>query len=225
MTTVEQAQQALEYLAPRLEEEGYTVYLKPPRRLLPKFMQDYAPDAIALGKQKNLAIDVYVEGGAPRVDEKEVSQLFRDAPGWDRKIYYFSPVGAQDTLPVGSAQEIESALAEIRGLMSAGHSRAALLMGWAAFETLGRMLHPLKFSKAQSPGRLIEVLASDGYVTPSEADRLRVLAKDRNKVIHGDLRQNIEPKNLIALIEVLEILQGLATEPATPVQTERALRE
>ena len=48
MTVVEEARQILELLTPQLEAEGYTIYLEPPRQLLPGFMQGYTPDAIAL---------------------------------------------------------------------------------------------------------------------------------------------------------------------------------
>ena len=48
MTVAEDTRQIIEQLTPQLEADGYTVYLEPPRQLLPAFMRGYIPDAIAL---------------------------------------------------------------------------------------------------------------------------------------------------------------------------------
>jgi len=49
MNAFERSRQLIEQLIPRLEAEGYTVYLHPLPEFLPTFMKDYIPDAIALG--------------------------------------------------------------------------------------------------------------------------------------------------------------------------------
>ena len=48
----------LQAVLPRLEEEGYAVYLHPNRPLVPPFLKDYVPDAIALRADKSLAIEI-----------------------------------------------------------------------------------------------------------------------------------------------------------------------
>jgi uncharacterized protein YutE (UPF0331/DUF86 family) len=82
-------------------------------------------------------------------------------------------------------------------------------MAWATFEALSRALLPGKFTRPQSPGRLVEELTSEGHVTPNEADVLRRLAVLRNRLIHGDLRASAEPVDLAQFVAVLKTLVGL----------------
>jgi uncharacterized protein YutE (UPF0331/DUF86 family) len=72
-----------------------------------------------------------------------------------------------------------------------------------------------KFEKPQTPGRLIGLLASEGYLTPSEADRRRELAKARNALIHGELATQIsndEVRNFSAILTNLAGMIAGATE-------------
>jgi hypothetical protein len=58
---------------------------------------------------------------------------------------------------------------ELKTLIREGYSCAGLLMGWSTFEALGRTSMPDDFARPQSPGRLLQLLAQEGYVTPGEA--------------------------------------------------------
>ena len=61
----------------------------------------------------------------------------------------------------------------VERLLEQGFVGAAFLLGWASFEAAGRALMVEEFRKPQTPGRLVELLAGAGYLTPTEADRLR----------------------------------------------------
>ena len=52
--------------------------------------------------------------------------------------------------------------------------------------------------------RLIEVLASEGYLTPQEADTARAAISGRNFAVHGGLDPVIDQKLLTDFIAVLE---------------------
>lgn len=93
-----------------------------------------------------------------------------------------------------------------QALAVSGSSPDVLLRGWATFEALARYLNPEDFGKPQSPGRLVEKLAFEGYVTPSEADVLRSLATIRNSFIHGDLNQSVSYTELETFIRILRII-------------------
>lgn len=93
--------------------------------------------------------------------------------------------------------------------MNEGLLAPALLMSWATLEALGRTLLPERLVRPQTPGRLVEVLATDGYVTPSEADRLRELARVRNRLIHGGLQVKIASKDIKAFRGILKGLLDL----------------
>ena len=99
MTVIEDTRQIIEQLTPQLEADGYTVYLEPPRQLLPAFMRGYIPDAIALRAKgfeqfkKNLAIEVKVEGLSTKTRIEELERRFADAGDWELRVYYARPAG------------------------------------------------------------------------------------------------------------------------------------
>jgi uncharacterized protein YutE (UPF0331/DUF86 family) len=55
----------------------------------------------------------------------------------------------------------------------------------------------------------VEVLAGEGYITPTEADRLRQLAKVRNQLIHGDLRAKATSRDIRSFAATLKTLLEL----------------
>jgi uncharacterized protein YutE (UPF0331/DUF86 family) len=211
---VEQSRQVLRQLVPQLEAEGYTVYLEPSRQLLPSFMDGYIPDAIALKPNKNLAIEVIVEGPSSRVKEDRVKRRFDSAKDWELRVYYVRPTDRRDALQAMTKETIDSSIESVGSLISDGKMLAALLIAWATFEALGRTLSPEKFAQPQSPSRLVEVLATDGFITPSEADVLRVIADVRNRSIHGNLDQNIDLNQLSKFVEILKTLSEMAQQHA-----------
>jgi len=106
-------------------------------------------------------------------------------------------------------EAIDSSIASVENLISTGQLYGATLIGWATFEALGRVLSPAKFARPQTPERLIEILAGDGVVTPSEADILRRLARSRNRIIHGTLNEKIEKGDLSKFLNVLRELRRM----------------
>ena len=59
--------------ARQLAERGYSVIVDPSRSLLPEILQDYRPDAVAIGRDPKLVIEVVSEGvdHASRVAERQ----------------------------------------------------------------------------------------------------------------------------------------------------------
>ncbi|MDJ0448314.1 hypothetical protein [Methylocystis sp. JR02] len=201
----------IDQLAPRLEAEGYSVVYEPPRQLLPPFMGSYVPDAIALGQDKKIAIEVIVEGQSSEAKERDLRRLFRDARDWELNVYFVRPGEAEELSPV-SLHAIEDAIESLESLAQAGALAAALIMGWGIFEALARYLAPDKYRKPQTPARLVESLANSGYVTPSEADFLREAGRLRNSLAHGDLERGVKEGDVRRLIAVLRELRTLAVD-------------
>ena len=90
--------------------------------------------------------------------------------------------------------------------MEGRHFCPAFLLAWATFEAIARVLIPSQMQRPQTPGRLVQVLASEGYLTPTEADSLRLLADKRNKLIHGELRTRISKSEVNRIADVLSML-------------------
>jgi uncharacterized protein YutE (UPF0331/DUF86 family) len=95
-----------------------------------------------------------------------------------------------------------------------GEADPPFLMAWTTLEALGRLLLPKKLGRPQTPETLLDVLAGDGYITPSEADLLRSLKQARNQLVHGMLEQTVSSAELAKFIEVLKLLLTFVKQPA-----------
>jgi uncharacterized protein YutE (UPF0331/DUF86 family) len=199
----------LENIVPQLEAEGYEVYSHPSAHLLPSFMQSYQPDAIALREDKKLAIEVIRKGSPSAKNLDRLRDLLAGHRDWELRVYWISPSSTPKPIEPASGKDIEQAIKTIERLTSERLFAPALLMAWATLEGLGRALLSEKLLRPQTPGTLVEVLAGDGYVTPTEADRLRSLIAARNQIAHGGLQAKVGPKDIKSFLLVLNTLLKL----------------
>jgi hypothetical protein len=197
----------LQALLPQLEEEGYAVYVHPNRPLVPSFLKGYVPDLIALRSDKNIAIEVIVRQ-TPENKERvqQIAKLFEGQDKWELRVYWGGPTEVQRSLQVQTPESIKARIAELRDLGEKGHPGPALLLGWATFEALARATMLGEFERPQSPGRIVETLAREGHITPTEADHLRRLSDKRNKLIHGELQVRISRKEILEFAGILDTL-------------------
>jgi uncharacterized protein YutE (UPF0331/DUF86 family) len=84
------------------------------------------------------------------------------------------------------------------------------------FEAAARGLIPGNLGRPQTPERLLEILASEGYITPGEADALRTLGQLRNDAAHGRLDAAITRDQLADLVSVTRTLLELSEGGAAP---------
>jgi uncharacterized protein YutE (UPF0331/DUF86 family) len=206
-----EAQEAavLENIVPELEAEGFEVITRPTRRRLPPFLQSYTPDAIARREDKNLAIEVLRKGAPSEKNLDRLRQLLAGHRDWELRVYWISPSSTPEPIEPASAKDIAKSIELIEELAGESLFAPALLMAWATLEGVSRALLPDRFPRPQTPGRLVEVLAGEGYITPSDADRLRPLAKVRNQLIHGGLKARAGSKDIESFAAVLRTLLEL----------------
>ncbi|MDH6259150.1 hypothetical protein [Bradyrhizobium sp. BR13661] len=177
----------MQSLIPQLRSEGYEVYLRPTAPVAPPFLADLRPDAIAIGKGKKLIIELVTSESSNQKKAQGLANLIKEHPDWELRVFVVTSAGRTDELQVQSREQIQSVLDEIKLLQDTNHLSAAFMLGWATFEAIARRLMTTTFVKPQTPGRLVQQLAQEGYVTPSEGDFLRILAAKRNALIHGNL--------------------------------------
>ena len=199
-------QTVLENLRPNLEAEGFEVVIHPSRSVLPSFMRGYVPDAIALKGDKRIAIEVKAKSATAERDLRRIRDLFLDRPEWEFRIIYVPSGNELPSINAPSKKEVETLLDALPKIIKDAGSVAALVIAWSAFEAAARLLLPDKLNRPQPPARLLEILASDGYVTPSEADMLRDLSRTRNRAAHGDLDIPITAAKLRDLINLIRAL-------------------
>ncbi len=196
----------LDSVLPDLEAEGFEVFANPSPPILPAFMRDHSPDAIALRKDKKLAIEVLREGAPSNRRLDKLRELFSEHKDWELRVYWISPSNTRKTIDGTSGEVIEQSIKAVEELTSVGRTKPALLMAWATFEAIGRAILPDRLQRPQTPGRLIEVLAAEGQITPTEADHLRRLAESRNHLIHGGLETPVPEADLQRFVDVLKTL-------------------
>ena len=212
MSTQTEAE-VLQQLLPDLEAQGYEVYLHPNRRLLPPFLSGYIPDVVALRADRNLAIEVARQSTDASKKLEHITARFEGQPKWEFRIVWLEPNSSQLDLEIQSMETISRRIADVQELLDQGSLESSLLLAWAIFEALGRALLPDRFQRPQTPGRLIEILAKEGCVTPSEADLLRALADKRNKLIHGEFQTHTSKAELRKFTETLEALLAEVSKP------------
>jgi uncharacterized protein YutE (UPF0331/DUF86 family) len=196
----------LESVLPELEAEGFEVFANPSPPILPPFMRDHSPDAIALRKDKKLAIEVLREGVPSNRRLDKLRELFSQHKDWELRVYWVNPSSVRRAIEGASRNVIEQSIKAIEELTAGGRTGPALLMAWATFEAIGRAILPDRLQRPQPPGRLIGVLAAEGHVTPTEADHLRRMAESRNHLIHGGLETSVPEADLQRFIDVLKTL-------------------
>jgi hypothetical protein len=90
----------LEGILPELEAEEYEVFTNPPPRILPPFMRDYSLDAIALRKDKKLAIEVLREGVPSNGRLEKLRELLSAHKDWGLRVYWIAPLVLPSRLKV-----------------------------------------------------------------------------------------------------------------------------
>jgi uncharacterized protein YutE (UPF0331/DUF86 family) len=196
----------LERLVPDLESQGYDVFVHPSKQIVPSFLGTYVPDLIALRDDKNLVIEIKHRGGRAENLLKDLAKRFEGQKQWEFRVVWISQNESRDEPKLQSRETISTRLKEISRLLDAGFFDSAMLIAWATFEAIGRKLMPKEFARPQSPGRLVEVLAQEGHITPDESDVLRQLVDMRNRLIHGELAIAISRLQVESFLKILSSL-------------------
>jgi len=187
MATVER--EALDAIEPRLTSAGYRFVRRPDPLQLPDFLRDAAPDAVALGGPPNLLIEVLRRPAFDDANVKtgkidKIKSSLAGHPDWRLEV-----ILARQSLAapkVASASEIALRIDEVRRL-AASEPSGAVLLAWSLLEAAVRGLEPEGGQPALSPGALIELAVSLGYLSQDDGEALRHNARRRNAIAHGDL--------------------------------------
>lgn len=208
--------EVLERVIPELEAEGFDVYVHPSKPLVPLFLADLRPDVIALRGDKNLVVEVMRRSPQASKKLERLAALIEPQKKWELRVFWAEPTSAAEDLEVQSVDAVQARLAEVKEIAASDHHEPAMLLAWATFEALGRALLAEQLGRPQTPGRLVQTLAHEGYLTPSEADKLRALAAKRNRLIHGELGVSVSDDELQDFVSILATLIQQFTPPQPP---------
>jgi uncharacterized protein YutE (UPF0331/DUF86 family) len=166
---------------------------------------------ITIGPNKKLIIEVTSVGVQRQRRLSEIQGRFANQKEWEFTLVWMGNAAQEAPVSRSSAKNILERTEEVRKLIQSGHHQPALLMSWGLLEAVGRLLHTT-IIKPQSPARLIQILASEGSITPAEADLLRQSSKKRNAVIHGDIAVEVSSDELLDLLKILRSLLRLTSK-------------
>lgn len=192
----------LDRIEPQLVRDGFRVVRNPQRQDLPAFLNGYVPDAVALGSEKSIAIEIKSNRqAAPEIKVAELQKLFAGQRDWELRFIYFAP--DQPLLVAVSQADLTKRTREIRSLIKAD-PQAAFVMAWAVLESSMRnsgfeRLHAL------SPQAAVSLLASEGYLEQDQVSYFLAMADLRNRIIHGNI-------DLLPLSRDVHSVLGLAMD-------------
>jgi hypothetical protein len=195
---------ALNALEPRWRKLGYTLVREPSPEQLPSFLKGFRPDAIAIGADPQLVIEVLTNrGGAAATRARQLQSLFAGHTDWRLELVY---VGADEpAIEAAPADEIRKALERLRPLVDRDPG-PAFLMAWATLEAAGRLLEPSLASRGLSSRSLLDLLVSNGHLPQSEGAKLRRLGDKRNALAHGQINAAPSTAEVRGLMDVIERL-------------------
>jgi uncharacterized protein YutE (UPF0331/DUF86 family) len=208
---------ALRNLQQSSEARGLKFYLNPPREIVPEFLGDFQPDAIALGPEGGIVIEVKSQRNPG--SEKQLAAIAKrvsSQKGWEfRAIYQNPPLDESPSITKPTPEQLQAVFGQIEALIKAGYAAAALVIAWAALESLARLASTSsehKMSRSLTPIQAVQILAEEGYIENEVADRLREMARLRNAVAHGDFSTNVSEGQVENLLKQLQtIASNIAT--------------
>ena len=191
----------LRNLAADLKSEGYDVVIAPPPSALPPALKELEPDAIAIGREPKLVIEVTAAGPLAVARVRSIREAVDQESGWALRVVYSSRT-PEPTLEVATPHRLNSTFDVISGLGKID-TRAAMLAGWAVLEAVARSLSPTDFAKPQTPGRIVERFSATGQFRREEGAFLRELITKRNSFIHGDMSIVVEEGDLARFMKII----------------------
>ncbi len=207
----------LERLIPDLKADGYDVVRAPDKNQLPMFLKNYRPDLIAYRGDEKVAYELKRGSDRQKYSLEEIAKLFEGHKDWEFRVVWLAEADEISGLKRQSKQKILEVYQQSLDLAEYGSHTAAFLLAWATLEAAARRALGNDLAKPQTPGRVVEQLASLGYLTPSEAEDLRSLTSLRNKIIHGELDAPLEKSAVNRMLHLLGTVVSLAVKQPAKV--------
>lgn len=204
----------LERLRRQYESRGYKFLAEQNRSDIPKFLEGYIPDAIAIGTDEKVIIEVKsTEQSANQ--SATVRFLASEVPkhkGW-RFDLVVADTGtkAGDLSSEPDVQQLRAELKKITNLVESDDHKAALVLAWALLEAVTRRLilnRQFGEPKRYLPRTIIETLVSEGFAEDEIGDKLLRLADTRNRLVHGFTRLNVDKKDVDFLVQFIGTLMA-----------------
>jgi uncharacterized protein YutE (UPF0331/DUF86 family) len=209
----------MDNLHDRYTGEGYRFFRYPGREIVPAFLGDFRPDAIAIGPEDRIVIEVKTTRGSSDPDRlSRVASLFSGHPDWKFVVVFADEEPQDRPLSNVSRTRIEREIEVAEDLADQGQLRAAFLLAWAALEAAARQLLAdagEMQNRAKPPRQILEQLEREGLLDPDSARLLWDYVQLRNATVHGDLNVDV---NEVAVKSVIRSVRALLAETSPRVR-------
>ena len=210
--------ETLNRIRDRYEAEGYRFLIRPRSPDVPRFLEGFEPDAIALKGNGGVVIEVKSSNRAA-TRSPIVEFLAREVPkrkGWRFDLVLADKEGVEPTQSLQpSRREIVAGLDEVEALFEHGNRQVALLYAWALLEAATRsVVLREQDEKRFLPRTVVEAVASNGFVNSEEEQTLLEVGKLRTWLIHGFTRVAVNRTHINFLLEIVRRILGQQREPA-----------
>lgn len=192
----------LQAMVPNLQADGFEVFMRPDRMMLPASLHGLHPGAIALKPGRKLVIDVVSEGERAIARVARLDEAMAGQAEWELQIVFAPRAPLPPAPPIASEETVRATLARIPSITDAAGPLPALLTAWSAFEAAARLVVPDDASWGRAPAELVDWLTYRGDITNDEADEVRPLARLRDQAAHGGLDRTATRDQLDALVRV-----------------------
>ncbi len=190
-TNVLSTQQRVQELAQEYRSKGYEVITEPSPEQLPDFLCEYQPDLLVRKGSESIVVEVKTRSSLaenPRL--RDLARVLQATPGWKFELVTVREKEKLDA-PEGARpftiEDVSSRLETAEGLLEAGSSEAAFLLGWGALEATVRLLaeeDQLALDRL-APSYLFKQAVINGVISGEAYDMLRRAMKYRNALVHG----------------------------------------
>lgn len=210
MNVQEEERAAIEHLSNRYLADGFEVISSTSAFRI----GNYIPDLVV--KQGDRVILVEVKHRKTPTIEKHLTKLrdqIESRPNQKFEVFFLNELPLPPGPKIQTNATIDELVAAINLMLDENIVAPAFLACWAAFEAAGRRVFNERFSRSQSPGRVISVLVEEGVLFGELANSLRDLSLKRNKFIHGELDVNISKSDVFTMIKAIQAIQHYSSPP------------
>ena len=190
-TTITSVRQRVQELAQEYRSKGYEVIPEPSPEQLPDFLCQYRPDLLVRRGAESIVVEVKTRSSlAENPQMRDLARVLHDTPGWKFELVTVREKEQLDA-PEGAhpftREDVSHRLETVEGLLEAGSSEAAFLLGWGALEAGVRLLaeeEQLTLERI-SPSYLLYQAVTNGVISGEDYALLKRAMKYRNALVHG----------------------------------------
>jgi len=196
-------------------KKGYRVITEPNSNLIPRFLENFRPDIIALSNEDNVVIEIKSSGKNTDFKKlEELANIVNSMENWRFELVFTNPknrINSNNQLIIIDNGKITERVATVKRLLNQNSIEPAFLIGWATLEaSIRNKLKSINIKKEiiNRPSlHIIKNLFSFGLINHSTLRKLENINNKRNKLIHG-FESNISYANINEVLEVIELLTG-----------------